>query len=265
MLPFFGIAIAVGLFFGLLSLGAAGKAYHLLRRKKKLLGSGGVREPDVGLRREDSNDCGGGGGGKGLLCWRKPSPVHDNVSRELGRAEPEQEDPEMGFAAAKSFSEEGVEEELMRLHNLCGPPRFLFTIKEETVEDLASDDGKPTMRLIDLMRAADANNALSPIASPLKRSPGSPFYCNGLLNPLFESSAEAELMSRLRSSPPPKFKFLRDAEEKLLYRKLQEEAEKHGKGGWANYNGCLPMQVQPRSCGSEVVTVHDAHVLVISG
>ncbi|RVW57018.1 hypothetical protein CK203_070516 [Vitis vinifera] len=30
----------------------------------------------------------------------------------------------------------------MRLHNLAGPPRFLFTIKEETKEDLESDDGK---------------------------------------------------------------------------------------------------------------------------
>ncbi|KAL7204598.1 hypothetical protein ACSBR2_017636 [Camellia fascicularis] len=32
-------------------------------------------------------------------------------------------------------------------------------------------------------------------------------------------------MNRLRSSPPPKFKFLRDAEEKLM-RRLMEEAEK---------------------------------------
>ncbi|KAJ1404099.1 hypothetical protein SESBI_26836 [Sesbania bispinosa] len=30
----------------------------------------------------------------------------------------------------------------MRLHNLVGPPRFLFMIKEETKEDLESKDGK---------------------------------------------------------------------------------------------------------------------------
>jgi hypothetical protein len=45
---------------------------------------------------------------------------------------------------------------------------------------------------------------------------------------------EAEL-SRLRSSPPPKFKFLRDAEEKL-FRRLIEEAERRAS------KNCVPVQ-----------------------
>ncbi|CAI0474913.1 unnamed protein product [Linum tenue] len=114
----------------------------------------------------------------------------------------------------------------MRLHNLAGPPRFLFTINEESKEDLESEDGKSrlgsrqgsrTKSLSDILLAVDT-------ATPLF----TPSYHRQGFNPLFESSAEAEL-NRLRSSPPPKFKFLRDAEEKLL-RRLLEEAQRRGVG-----------------------------------
>ncbi|KAK6144595.1 hypothetical protein DH2020_021415 [Rehmannia glutinosa] len=120
--------------------------------------------------------------------------------------------------------EEGVEAELMRIHNLCGPPRFLFTIKEESKEDLESDDGKSrkgsrTRSLSDLV--------LTPLSSPPVKTPHSldSYNTHGFNNPLFESLSEAEL-NRLRSSPPPKFKFLKDAEDKLLRRLLEEEAER---------------------------------------
>uniref|UniRef100_A0A7N0UM61 Uncharacterized protein n=1 Tax=Kalanchoe fedtschenkoi TaxID=63787 RepID=A0A7N0UM61_KALFE len=263
MQPFVSIGIAVVLFFGLVSIGAAGKVYHLLRwRRKKLIESSGVIETVVGERGSDDNS---GCGGVGLFCWRKTSPVHDIVSQGLGRAGREEEDLEMGLAAPKSFLGEGVEAELMPLHSLCGPPRFLFTIEEETVEDLASEDGKPTARLIDLIREADAKSSfISPIGSPVRRSLSSSFYCNGVLNPLFEASAEAELMSRLRSSPPPKFKFLRDAEEKM-YRKLVEE-EETGRVDDIDGGGRLlmPIQMKPRTCVSEVATVHDMLVHVVS-
>ncbi|CAN1330996.1 hypothetical protein LINPERPRIM_LOCUS35171 [Linum perenne] len=48
-----------------------------------------------------------------------------------------------------------------------------------------------------------------------------PSYNRQGFNPLFESSMEAV---RPSSSPPPKFKFLRDAEEKLLRRLLAKSA-----------------------------------------
>ncbi|KAK9727259.1 hypothetical protein RND81_05G269100 [Saponaria officinalis] len=115
---------------------------------------------------------------------------------------PNNPDLEMGLVS-NNKDLEGVEAELMRLHNL----KCLFTIKEETKEDLESDDGK------------------SPKFKGTPKILGQKSY-NFNSNPLFESSVECELM-RLRCSPPPKFKFLRDAEEKL-YRKLIEEAQRSG-------------------------------------
>ncbi|CAN4119899.1 unnamed protein product [Withania somnifera] len=126
----------------------------------------------------------------------------------------------------KGYGEDSVESELMRLHNLCGPPRFLFTIKEETKEDLESQDGKSRG---DRSRTCSRNRSfsdliLTPLSSPpIKCQNLDSYNCQGF-NPLFESARESEL-NRLRSSPPPKFKFLRDAEEKLI-RRLIEEAEK---------------------------------------
>ncbi|KAL9676972.1 hypothetical protein QQ045_005195 [Rhodiola kirilowii] len=262
MLPLISIGIVAGLFFGLLSVSAAGKFYYLFRYKKKRQDcyDGGDRK----VIEERSDIVGKNGGGAWLLCWRKASPIHDNVSRESSHREEEKDaaDVEMGYGmTVKSIVEEGVEAELMRLHNLCGPPRFLFTIKEETVEDLASEDGKTKTRLIDLMRAADSN-FLSPIASPIKKSSltSGSIYSNGFLNPLYESSAEAE-MNRLRASPPPKFKFLRDAEEKLR-RKLQAAESQR------DLNGENFQMQQARSCSSDVVSApeHDVrvHVQVIS-
>ncbi|CAN1132744.1 hypothetical protein LINPERHAP1_LOCUS33732 [Linum perenne] len=53
-----------------------------------------------------------------------------------------------------------------------------------------------------------------------------PRYSMQGFNPLFESTTEAEL-NRIRSSPPLKFKFMRDVEDKLL-RRLLEEANNDG-------------------------------------
>ena len=62
----------------------------------------------------------------------------------------------------KPIGEEGVESELMRLHNLACPPRFLSTIKEGTEENLESEDGKSrkgsrTRSLSDLTVAVDTH------------------------------------------------------------------------------------------------------------
>ncbi|KAH6765634.1 hypothetical protein C2S52_016617 [Perilla frutescens var. hirtella] len=150
--------------------------------------------------------------------------------------------------------EEGIEAELMRVHNLCGPPRFLFTIKEESKEDLESEDGKSrkgsrARSLSDLVIAVDGGTTpfLSPLSSPTLRAPSSlDSYNHHGINPLFESIPEAEL-NRLRSSPPPKFKFLRDAEDKLLRRLMQEEAER--KVGQINIKDS---KLDEEKCGSFV-------------
>ncbi|XP_076892341.1 uncharacterized protein LOC143544059 [Bidens hawaiensis] len=117
--------------------------------------------------------------------------------------------------------EESLDLELMRLHNLHGPPRFLTTINEETKEDLESErsrKGSRTRSLSDLLVQFDTPQASPPIkVSHLQDFQDFEFSQHGLnMNPLFEVDSKS-----LRSSPPPTFKFLRDAEEKLL-RRLKE-------------------------------------------
>ncbi|XP_039144978.1 uncharacterized protein LOC120282272 [Dioscorea cayenensis subsp. rotundata] len=99
--------------------------------------------------------------------------------------------------------QDSMEAELKRLHNLTGPPRYLFTIIEETKEDMESDDGKSKCG----RRSRSEPSLLTPLSSP-------PFF-----NPLFSSITDT-------SSPPPKFQFLKDAEEKLYRKTLMEKRMK---------------------------------------
>ncbi|KAF8046838.1 hypothetical protein N665_3384s0001 [Sinapis alba] len=143
--------------------------------------------------------------------------------------------------------------------NVVGPglvPRFLFTIMEETVEEMESEDGVSTKgkSLNDLflnMESGSTPPFLTPRASPsLFTPPFTPLTesCNGRKEGIFfESSTDAEFNRMVRSSPLssshshspassssplPRFKFLRDAEEKLYKRSVMEisEAEEVNKG-----------------------------------
>ncbi|KAF3778642.1 hypothetical protein EJ110_NYTH43052 [Nymphaea thermarum] len=173
------------------------------------------------------------------------------------------------------FGEESVESEIMRLHHLSGPPRFLFTIKEETKEDMESEDGRSrcgrsgkgsrTKSLSDLLVAVETpfTTPLSspPFLTPAALTPSDYHYPNlpflNGFNPLFESSIEGEL-NRWRSSPPPKFRFLRDAEEKLC-RKLMEAQKIHKK------SGCLreEMANNPKSCSGPSAKEEDGSFITI--
>nr|AFK46332.1 unknown [Lotus japonicus] len=223
-----GLVIALSVAFGCFLLALAAELCYLLWWKK--------RRTHTETEEEDhSNDA------KGLLngvCWKAPSTTNSVTVRS---SEPENKshepDLELGkdVAGLKNFGEEGVECELMRLHNLAGPPRFLFTIKEESKEDLDSEDGRSrkgsrTRSLSDIMVATIDSPFLNPVASsPLKCSlDGLDSFKHQGFNPLFESSMESELNRFRSNSPPPKFKFLRDAEEKL-YRRLIEEAQRKAK------------------------------------
>lgn len=240
MTAFSGLGLGLSLVFGCLLLALVAELYYLLWWKKRITDRE-IEEEYGNFAKEFFH----------FICWKRASSSSSSSSSLANNNSAHQEskdsdlnghepDPELGLGGKdlllKSIGEEGVESELMRLHNLAGPPRFLFTIKEETREDLESEDGKSrgdrsrkgsrTRSLSDLMVGVDTP-FLTPLASPrLKSSPLNPLdaYKHHGFNPLFESSTEAEL-TRLRSSPPPKFKFLRDAEEKL-YRRLMEEAEK---------------------------------------
>ncbi|KAJ6909572.1 hypothetical protein NC652_020525 [Populus alba x Populus x berolinensis] len=179
-----------------------------------------------------------------MFCLRKPSSLRNNqelcssvrIADALVHHEQESQlDINTGKdILLRSWSDDNVETELMRLHSLSGPPRFLFTIVEETKEDLESEDGRSrgdpksakgsrSRSLSDLLRTVETPY-LTPLSSPpFFTPPLTPNYDQIGFNHLFESSKDAEF-NKIRLSPPPKFKFLQDADEKLHRRKLMQEA-----------------------------------------
>ncbi|CAJ2647690.1 unnamed protein product [Trifolium pratense] len=212
-MAFGGLCLTLSLVFGFFILCLFVQIFYFLWWKK--------RRTNLDIEMEQSNYS------KGVsywLCWKKSScSLHANdttnsVIRDKEATNHEQ-DLELGVDGKES-----LELELMRLHNLPGPPRFLFTITEETKEDLESEDGKSKCGR---SRKGSRTKSLSDfIDSPMKCSldPLESYKHQGFNNPLFEFTAESEF-NRFRSSPPPKFKFLRDAEEKL-YRRLMEESRR---------------------------------------
>lgn len=116
---------------------------------------------------------------------------------------------------------ESVDIELMRLHNINGPPRFLFTIKEETEEDLE------TKCLNDLLASTDH----TPFPSPNLKVESLDHSRNVHDFSHLSGSSVDEEISMLRTSPPSRFKFLRDADEKWLG-KLIEQVEKNCEVDW---------------------------------
>ncbi|XP_075514365.1 uncharacterized protein LOC142549338 [Primulina tabacum] len=222
------LGIGLSFVFGLVFVGLVAELYYLLCWKKRGANNSNREIEDFSF----------------IFCWKRPNSFNSsNSSLELTnsvRNQQEQEqDLELGSdkdLGLKNYGEEGEATELMRVHNLCGPPRFLFTIKEENKEDLESEDGKSkgekssrkgsrTRSLSDLV-FIDGTPFLTPLSSPtVKNLKSLDSYSNLGFNPLFESLTEAEI-NRLRSSPPPKFKFLKDAEDKFIKRLLMEESGK---------------------------------------
>lgn len=231
MTSFLVLGIGLSFAFGCMLLGLVAELYYLLWWKKRI--SSRITEDHYSSSQSDV-----GKEPSHLLCRRSLSRCiesessssrrSDEMSTEAANVEHEA-DLEMGRGAAgggmmKRVSvEEGAECEIMRMYNLCGPPRFLFTIKEETKDELVESENEDDRRKSRARRSMSDAPFLSPLGSPVLKTTHNHGYN---LNPLFEqfSEVEEEFMNRLRCSPPPKFKFLRDAEEKLM-RKLMEEAQ----------------------------------------
>ncbi|XP_068642104.1 uncharacterized protein [Aristolochia californica] len=229
------LGIGLSLVFGCLLLALIAELYYLLWWKKRIANRE-IEDDYSSSARELFY----------LLCWKKPSSLssaslnpHSSVRLSDTHVHDSGEQLHLHSHSGmdflfKPFGEEHVETELMRLHNLSGPPRFLFTIKEETKEDLESEDGKSradnksrkgsrSRSLSDLLLTMETPY-LTPLSSPpFFTPPLTPLdrYNQHGVNPLFESSAESD-MRRIRSSPPPTFKFLKDAEEKLYKKTLLE-------------------------------------------
>lgn len=240
MASFSGLGIGLSFVFGCILFALVGELYYLLWWKRRPTNRRGIADHHYTHHAKELSYL--------LFFWKKPSclgtrKTDQQVTNSVTDPDANnghEPDLELGSTKdllRKGFGEETVESELMRLHNLCGPPRFLFTIKEETKEDLEADDvksrgdrsrkGSRNKSLSDLLVAVETP-ILTPLASPTLKPHNHPldsYNQHGFnFNPLFESSTDVE-MNRFRSSPPPRFKFLRDAEEKLM-RRLMEEAEK---------------------------------------
>lgn len=210
-----GVGLGLSLVFGCLLVALVGELYYLLWWKNRRI-----------CEKTDEN------GGQILpskfmfCCWIKPT--QELCASSILVHEP-QANPSKDFVGFAPFGEGNME-------NFSGPPRFLFTIIEETNEDLESEDGiirnskNSTSRasLGDFLHILETP-FLTPIASsPYFTPPLTPSnsYDQHTFGPFFEARSDAAF-NKLRSSPPPKFKFLRNAEEKLARRgKLLEEIEK---------------------------------------
>ncbi|XP_051180432.1 uncharacterized protein [Lolium perenne] len=158
-----------------------------------------------------------------LFCFKKtPALASTTYAQEprAGDAEADHEDDD-----DDDDGDDTVEGQLMRLGSLVGPSRLLFTIKEETKEDLESADGRSrcgrSRSLGDLLHCPETP-FLTPASSPL------PPAMERSYNPLFESPAASP--TTIAKSPPPKLQFLKDAEEKLYRRALEEEAKRAARG-----------------------------------
>lgn len=262
MASFSGLGIGLSFLFGCILMGLVAELYYLLWVRRR------IRD-----REAEGEYTSIGSDIAYLFCCKKSSSVVTRTSTQAlttSELNGYNQDLEMGTgkdSLLKGFGEdEGVEAELMRLHNLCGPPRFLFTIKEETKEDLESEDGKSrkgsrTRSLSHDLMIAVETPFLSPLSSPpLKPLLAMDSYSHHGFNPLFESSTEAEL-NRIRSSPPPKLKFLRDAEEKLIKR-LVQEAEKRA---LRNGGSVQDSAVKPSSNPNGVTEVKDGSFMSFLG
>lgn len=232
------VGLGLSIIFGCLLLALVAEVYYLLWWKKRI------------TNREIENDY--GNPVKELFylfCWKRPpssslrqtsfTPPELCSSMRIGDTfvhDPEQVHSQSGKDFVfKPFGEDGIDAEYMRQQDLLGPPRFLFTIVEESKEDLESDDGKSKCdkkgsrgrSLGDLLVVETPY--MTPTTSPPfftpPFTPMSPYNQRGF-NPLFETATESEF-NRLKSSPPPKFKFLQEAEEKRRRKLQQDESKGH--------------------------------------
>ncbi|CAN4102449.1 unnamed protein product [Withania somnifera] len=228
MTSFRGLGIGLSFLFGCIVMGFVAELYYLLWVKKRISKRAAGDQYTTYASKLRS-----------LFSWKKTSSLSKIGTEEVTtNSRNQDQDLELGTSndlllngfgessvesslhsiKLEGYREDSAELELMRLHNL----RFLSTIEEETKEDLESDDAKSkgdrSRKSSRTRSLSDLTLNLTPLSSPPVKSQLSDSQ-EFSFNPLFVSE------KCLKSSPPPKFKFLRDAEEKLI-RRLIEEAER---------------------------------------
>ncbi|KAL8191635.1 hypothetical protein R6Q57_028366 [Mikania cordata] len=226
MSSFSGLEIGLGVIFGCILLVLSVELYYLLWWKKRYSKN---REDAENQHFSSANIT-----PRTFFCYTSCWKTSKCPKTQVKDLHPhiKQQDSDMVVGQdleLQRLEDESLDLELMRLHNLRGPPRFLFTINEETKEDLESEVSKRGSRSRSLSDILDTFGTpfLSPLASPplkVQQHHTLEVYNHHGLNPLFESNEYA--INKMGSSPPPKFKFLRDAEEKLLKKLMHMEGEK---------------------------------------
>ncbi|KAJ0538442.1 hypothetical protein HanRHA438_Chr08g0344351 [Helianthus annuus] len=221
------VGLGLSLVFGCLLLALVAELYYLLWWKKTVSNREMIQQSYSSPAREFLY----------MFCWKKPSSltstglttdtqVHEpQIATHVVNHHPNVDIWFRPFGQEQEVNDTVVDSEELRLQNQCVPPRFLFTIKEETKEDLESED----VSKIGSRRMSDVISLDTPFFTPLASppyftppiTPGD--YSYRTFSPLFQSSTDSEF-NRLRASPPPKFKFLRDAEDKLQ-RKMMKTFE----------------------------------------
>ncbi|KZV25140.1 hypothetical protein F511_32579 [Dorcoceras hygrometricum] len=214
-----GVGLGLSLVFGCLLVALVGELYYLLWWKKRRI----CEKTDENRHQIPPRNT----SPYMFCCFIRPT--QDLCSSSILVHEPQANNPSKDFVGFPPFGDGNLE-------TFSGPPRFLFTIAEETKEDLESEDGIIRNSKNSTSRASlgDFIHILeTPFLTPMASSP---YFTPPLtpsnscdqhnFGPFFESKTDAAF-NKLRSSPPPKFKFLRDAEEKLARRgELLEEIEK---------------------------------------
>lgn len=221
MSSFSGLEIGLCFLFGCILLVLSAELYYLLWWKRRF----SKNKQDIENQHLSSSNITPTTTLSSYTCCWKTSKSIKTQEKDL-QTHVKQQDSDMGLGkdlVSNDLGDESLDLELMRLHNLGGPPRFLFTINEETKEDLESERSKKGSRtLSDILDNLDTP-FLTPIASPSLKLNLEAYNHHGL-NPLFDSNEFG--INKMKSSPPPTFKFLRDAEEKLMKRLMQIEVEK---------------------------------------
>lgn len=220
------LGIGLSFVFGCLFLALIAEVYYLLWWKKRLV--------NRDMEQEDYNSSTTTREFMDLFCWKKPLSMNsrDPTPVEIRASTRITDDSGNGSARFKPLGG-GGEDGFTTFQNHFPDrdhPRLLFTIEEET-EDLESQDGcSSRMSLGDVV--VMETPYVTPFSSPpFCTPPLTPMNCrydqHGF-NPLFESFKEDGSIWVTAPSPPPKFKFLRDAEEKHCKKTLKSgEQDEH--------------------------------------
>uniref|UniRef100_A0A7N0TLD5 Uncharacterized protein n=1 Tax=Kalanchoe fedtschenkoi TaxID=63787 RepID=A0A7N0TLD5_KALFE len=226
------IGLGLSLTFGCLLLALVGEIYYLLWWKRSWNRGGSTAEDEC-----CSSTSSSAREFMYMFCCKKPSDTQPlgTTASLTDRFQRHNDNSSSNNELVVKSCGVGSDEELAGFHDshISGPPGILFTIKEETREELESEDGRLSERSSsDLMvHSVEIETPyLTPVSSPSMfitppLTPTSAYTHLGF-NPLFETSSEAELRILKASSPPPKFKFLQEAEDKFRQRRrMMEEAD----------------------------------------